>query len=215
MQQAATQSQAAFSIFGEGGEIRRIPADVDHFALFGLPRKLDLDGAELEAKYYELSRRLHPDFFMNAPVAERVRSLDASARLNGAYKTLKDPVRRAVYLVELVSGKLKENDSKPPAGLFEQIIEAQEAAAELRCCDEGGEAEALRRRLQAARDCFEALREGQRAALGELGRQWDRAVDAGGPAPPETIKKLRSILSLRNYIENTLRNLREALEAAS
>jgi len=206
--------QKEFALFGEGGEIRRIPAEVSHFGLFGLPPKPGLDERALEARYYELSRRLHPDFFMNAPVGERIRSLEASARLNEAYKILKNPVQRAVYLVELASGKLAENDVRPPAGLLEQILEAQEAAAELRCGCGGEEAEDLRGRIGAARECFEALRGGQRKALQDLGAQWDRAVDEGRPVPPEVVQKMRSILSQRNYIENTLRSLREALEAA-
>lgn len=205
----------AFSLFGEGGGIRRIPAEVSHFALFGLPPKVTLDERELEAKYHALSRRLHPDFFMNAPVGERLRSLEASARLNEAYKTLKSPIQRAVYLVELAGGRLAENDARPPAGLLEEILEAQEAAAELRCCGEEEEAAALRGRIGAARGCFEALRDGQRKALQDLGAQWDRAVDEGKPVPPEVVQTMRSILSQRNYIENILRSLREALEAAS
>ncbi|MBI4252404.1 MAG: Fe-S protein assembly co-chaperone HscB [Candidatus Tectomicrobia bacterium] len=203
-----------FALFGEGGGIRRIPPEVSHFGLFGLPPKVSLDERALEAKYYALSRRLHPDFFMAAPVGERIRSLEASARLNEAYKTLKSPVRRAVYLVELASGRLAENDARPPAGLLEQILEAQEAAAELRCGCGGEEAGELRGRIGAARECFEALRSGQRKALEDLGAQWDRAVDEGRPVPPEALQKMRSILSQRNYIENILRSLREALEAA-
>ena len=207
--------QKEFALFGEDGGIRRIPPGVSHFGLFGLPPKVGLDAGELEAKYHRLSRRLHPDFFMNAPVGERIRSLEASARLNEAYKTLKSPVQRAVYLVELASGKLAENDVRPPAALLEQILEAQEAASELRCGCGGEEAEDLRGRIGAARECFEALRGGQRKALQDLGAQWDRAVDEGRPVPPGVVQKMRSILSQRNYIENILRSLREALEAAS
>ncbi|MEK6711336.1 MAG: Fe-S protein assembly co-chaperone HscB [Nitrospinota bacterium] len=214
MNQAAVLESGDFALFGEKGEIRRIPAEVSHFALFGLPPKLSLDERGLEARYYELSRRLHPDFFMNAPAGERIRSLEASARLNQAYHTLRSFTQRAVYLVELVSGKLAENDARPPAELLEQILEAQEAAAELRCGCGGEEAGELRGRIQAARECFEALREGQRRALQGLGAQWDRAVDEGRPVPAEALRRMRAILSQRNYLENILRSLREALEAA-
>ncbi|MEE9241479.1 MAG: hypothetical protein V3U53_09870, partial [bacterium] len=62
MSQAGTKNPSAFSIFGDDGEIRPIPAEVDHFAFFSLLRKMSLDEAALEARYYELSRKLHPDF---------------------------------------------------------------------------------------------------------------------------------------------------------
>jgi hypothetical protein len=48
--------------------------------------------------------------------------------------------------------------------------------------------------------------------LGALGARWDEAVDAGEEPPAEVIDKLRSILGLRNYIENILRNVDRALE---
>jgi molecular chaperone HscB len=213
MDQTETKNNAIFSLFGENGEIHPIPAGLDHFAFFGLPRKMVIDGAALETRYYDLSRKLHPDFFMNAPASKRILSLEASARLNGAYKTLKDPIIRAVYLVELESGKLEENDSRPPVDLLEEIFEAQEAADEYKCCeDDAEEARNIRLRLVAAKECFDAQRAGQRAALEDLGERWDRAVDAGDEPPAEVIDKLRSVLGIRNYIDNILRSVNQALE---
>ncbi len=207
--------KTAFSIFDESGEICPIPAETDYFAFFSMPRKMELDEFDLESRYFKLSRKLHPDFFMNAPASKRILSLEASARLNEAYKTLKDPIQRAVYLVELESGKLQENDSTPPADMLEEILEAQEAVVDFKCCEEEEQAESLLRNLEAAKECFEAQRSGQRAALKDLGERWDRAVEAGEPPPAEVVQKLRSILGLRNYIDNILRSVQNALEMAS
>lgn len=210
-----TEKDAHFSIFDESGEISPIPAETDHFSFFSLPRKMELDESLLESIYFELSRKLHPDFFMDAPTSKRILSLEASARLNEAYKTLKDPISRAVYLVELESGKLKENDSTPPAEMLEEILEVQEAVDDFKCCEGEEEAEGLLRNLQAAKECFEAQRSGQREALKRLGERWDMAVDAGERPPDEVVQKLRSILGLRNYIDNILRSVQNALETAS
>ncbi len=216
MSQAGAKDPKVFSVFDGNGEIQLIPASVDHCAFFGLPRKMEVDEASLEARFYELSRKLHPDFFMNAPASKKILSLEASARLNSAYKTLKDPIGRAVYLVELESGKLQENESKPPMELLEEIFKAQEAAADYKCCEnDAEEAENLRANLVAAKECFEAQQTGQRAALKDLGARWDKAVDAGEDPPGEVIDKLRSVLGLRNYIENILRSVNQALEEAS
>ncbi len=201
-----------FSVFSEDGDIEAIPAEVDHFALLGFRRKFRVDAETLEAKFYELNRKLHPDFFMDAPVAVRIRSLDATARINEAYQTLKDPVARVVYLVQLESGRLEENERRPPPELFEEVFEAQEAAAEFQCCMDDEEAESLRGRLNAAMECFSALRDGQRTALDKLGAAWDEAVERDEPAPPDVVRKMRSILGQRNYIENTLTSLKRALE---
>ncbi len=201
-----------FSIFDEDGEIEAVPAEVDHFALLGVRRRFKADAEALETRFYELNRRLHPDFFMDAPAAVRIRSLDATARINEAYQALKDPIARAIYLVQLESGKLDENERRPPPELFEEIFEAQEAAEEFQGCVDEEEAENLRERLNAAMGCFSALRDGQRTALDRLGAAWDEAVDRGEPAPPDIVGKMRSILGQRNYIENTLTSLRRALE---
>ena len=48
---------------------------MNHFEVFGLPRKLGIDTVELQRKFYELSRRWHPDFHQAAPPAEQARAL--------------------------------------------------------------------------------------------------------------------------------------------
>ena len=203
----ATKSEA-FSIFGEDGGIEAIPAEIDHFALLGLDRKFGVDAGALESTFYRLNRKLHPDFFMDAPAAVRIRSLEATARVNAAYQTLRDPAARAAYLVELESGALEENDAKPPPELFEEIFEAQETAQEFRRRpDEEG-----RERLSDARECFLAFRHGQRSALDGLGAAWDEAADRDAPAASEILRKMRAILGNRKYVENTIKSLNDALE---
>ncbi len=201
-----------FSVFNEEGEIETIPAGVDHFALLGLERRCGIDAEALESEFYELNRKLHPDFFMNAPASVRIRSLDATARINEAYRILKDPVARVVYLVQIESGKLAENERTPPPELFEAIFEAQEAVEEFQCCMDEEEAESLRERLNAAMGCFSALRDGQHAALEKLGTAWDKALEKDESVPTDVVKKMRSVLGQRNYIENTLASLKRTLE---
>ena len=73
----------------------------DYFEIFGLPRSLDLSLDDLQARFYALSRELHPDRFMRKPEAERQQALDMSSALNDAYRTFKDPIKRAQYLLAL------------------------------------------------------------------------------------------------------------------
>ena len=203
----ATKSEA-FSIFGEDGGIEAIPVEIDHFALLGIERKFGVDAGALESTFYRLNRKLHPDFFMGATAAVRIRSLEATARVNAAYQTLRDPAARAAYLVELESGALEENDAKPPPELFEEIFEAQETAEEFRRRpDEEG-----RERLNDARECFLAFRHGQRSALDGLGAAWDEAAAKDAPAASEIMRKMRVILGNRKYVENTIKSLNDALE---
>jgi molecular chaperone HscB len=73
----------------------------DRFATLGLPRAYDLDESALEERYRSLSRKLHPDRFARASPRERRFSLEQTTLLNDAYRTLKDPARRAEHLLEL------------------------------------------------------------------------------------------------------------------
>src|SRR2546427_3207619 len=126
---------------------------MDHFEVFGLPRRLAIDTAELQRKFYELSRRHHPDFHQTAPPEEQARALEASARLNAAYRALRDPILRVGYLVRLEEGRdTKEGaPGKPsaPPELLEEMFEIQEALAEAKA---GGLDEAGRAALVVQRD---------------------------------------------------------------
>ncbi|PYO21384.1 MAG: Fe-S protein assembly co-chaperone HscB [Candidatus Rokuibacteriota bacterium] len=73
----------------------------DYFEVFGLPRKLAVDSAELQRRFYALAREHHPDFHQAAPAEERARIEATSALVNAAYRTLRDPIARVEYLVRL------------------------------------------------------------------------------------------------------------------
>ncbi len=74
---------------------------MDHFARLGLPAALELELASLDRAYFALQRQWHPDRFVAKPPQERARASVEAAALNDAYRTLKDPLSRAVYLAAL------------------------------------------------------------------------------------------------------------------
>src|SRR5947208_7485658 len=95
----------------------------DYFAFMGLPRQLNLDPTDLERRFRSLSRQFHPDFFYNATTAERRASLERSSYLNDAYRTLRDPVTRLQYLLQIeglaAAGPAEATKQVPPARLEE------------------------------------------------------------------------------------------------
>ncbi len=95
----------------------------NHFQLFGLPTRFGIDAAALEARYHELQREVHPDRFAAAPEAERRVSMQLATRVNEAYQTLKSPLRRAVYILQLrgVDPKFETNTAMPAEFLMEQM----------------------------------------------------------------------------------------------
>jgi molecular chaperone HscB len=190
----------------------------DYFSFLGLPRKLTLDVAEIERNFRALSRQFHPDYFYNAPPAERRASLERSSYLNDAYRTLKQPISRIAYLLELEGfGSAGPDQGKqvPPA-LLEEVFalnEELDAVRELRA--EGAPAAELRARIERAREPIEVKRAAHEEQLQTLSAQWDALVDsgAGADARREVLAALRERMLERNYITNLLAGIERELTA--
>jgi molecular chaperone HscB len=104
---------------------------LDHFARFGLEPRWQLDRNLLEDRYLERSRVVHPDRHANADAATRRAALEHSAALNEGYAVLRDPVRRAEYLVKLGGIDLDSSDPKtgaphPDQAFLIEMIERRE-----------------------------------------------------------------------------------------
>jgi len=103
----------------------------NYFDLFGLPVRFEFDPATLDAAYRALQREVHPDRFASAGDAERRLALQSSARVNEAYRALKDPVARARYLLSLQgAGVDDETDTALPAEFLERQLERREAVSD-------------------------------------------------------------------------------------
>jgi molecular chaperone HscB len=103
----------------------------NHFALFDLPERFRLDGAALDAAYRRLQSEVHPDRFAHGTDADRRLALQASARVNEAYRALREPVTRAEYLLSLHGiDPRDETDTKLPLEFLERQLERREQAAE-------------------------------------------------------------------------------------
>jgi molecular chaperone HscB len=196
----------------ECGRLQGFSAGSDHWTVLGLERQLGLDRADLERRYHDLNRRLHPDFFRLRSPEEQAISLEASAAVNAAYRALRGPVSRVEYLLELEGmGLGTAGQAKPPADLFEEIIELQEARMELQTADPD-EALALRARLEGAREELTARQSGTETELTACFPEWDAGDDA---ARRRVLGRMRDILATRAYLRTVLRDLGAALDVQS
>jgi molecular chaperone HscB len=82
-------------------KIQPVGRGEDYFSLLGLAREFQIDVSDLERRFRERSRVLHPDRFARAEARERRLSLERATRLNDAYRYLKDWRLRAGYLLKL------------------------------------------------------------------------------------------------------------------
>lgn len=100
---------------------------MNYFDIFDIPVQLKVNPAELIGKYFELSRKFHPDFFINEPEEKQQEALEKTALLNKALKTFQQPDETIRYVLQLKG--LMDDDEKyqlPPVFLM-QVMEINES----------------------------------------------------------------------------------------
>jgi molecular chaperone HscB len=155
--------------------------------------KYAVDPARLELGYRELQSQVHPDRFAAATEAERRVAMQWATRANEAFRTLRDPVHRARYLLSLKGYDTGEetNTAMPPDFLMQQM-EWREAVADARRAHDAPVLQRLRAELDAAR----------REMLALLERALD--ADANFDAGCSLVRKLRFLEKLDEDIEEAL-----------
>src|SRR5438128_9176274 len=122
----------------------------NYFELFGLPQRFGCDPGSLENAYRRLQTEVHPDRFASGSDQEKRLALQSSARVNEAYRALKDPVSRAQYLLSLNGiDALSETDTQLPLEFLEGQLERREAIAEAAEQRDSGALDALQRDIRA------------------------------------------------------------------
>jgi molecular chaperone HscB len=168
-----------------------------HFERLGLPCRFAIDPTELERNYLARSRETHPDFH------EQTRtSLELAASLNDAYSVLKQPFRRAEYLLELEGGPTAAEHKEMSPTFLEEMLDLRMAIEDLR---EAGDPDspqglAMERQLVARRESL----------LAELTRHFAQyeglSPDASGRQG--VLVQIRRVLNAAKYIQGLLRDLR-------
>lgn len=111
-----------------------------HFSLLNISPTFDIDITMLESEYFKAQRQYHPDRFVGKSPEEKMAALQKSIDINEAYGTLKNPLRRAQYLLQL-QGIIVGTDAdniKPSHELLAEIIELREQLAENKSVDQLG-----------------------------------------------------------------------------
>ncbi len=95
---------------------------MDYFELFNLPTSLIVDKATIKKRYFELSRKFHPDFHSQTSEDEQAESLEKSAMLNKALNTLSNAEETMKYVL-IQKGILEEEEKYqlPPDFLMDMM----------------------------------------------------------------------------------------------
>ena len=143
---------------------------MDPFATLGLPRRYEVDPHELEARYRELQRALHPDRHASESPAQRRIALTKAVEVNEAYRALRDDLARgeALLALERGAGGAGERLQESPEFLME-MMERREALGEARAARDAAKVRAMAEAIVALQD----------SARGELVAAFARGGDGG------------------------------------
>jgi molecular chaperone HscB len=176
-----------------------------YFAFFGIEERLALDITDLQKRFYDLSRKLHPDRYGRKSSTERELSEEATSILNDAWRTLRDPVKRAGYVLAQHGMDIGEQRSKNvPPELLEEVFELNMALEEMREGDQSA-----RPQLEEARQRFAGMLEETGRQLETEFRRYDETRDDG------VLQAIRGILNRRRYIQNLVDEVEKELSGSA
>lgn len=169
-----------------------LPPDdaADAFAVLGLPRRFALDLADAEARFKKAARDCHPDRFVKADARARKAAFGRSVQLNEAWRTVREPGRRAQYLLALGGIDMADDAQAKryaPQELLMEVLELRSALGEAREAGDDATVTRMAAEVGARAD----------AALGAIGR----ALDAEPPALETAARELAALRYWQRFLE--------------
>lgn len=109
---------------------------MNYFELYELPVSLRPDKNAVKQKFYELSRKYHPDFFSNAHPDEQAEALERSSGVNKAFKIFNNNDETIKYVLQLKGLLQEEEKYQLPPDFLMEMMDINEQAAEADSADE-------------------------------------------------------------------------------
>jgi len=162
-----------------------------YFEVFGLKPLLELNENILRSKFYDLSKKTHPDSFVLSHSANQIHATRWSTLINRAYQTLKSPFSRAEYLLELFA------DTSPiqrslPTELAESYFELQDMLT----TGQGKQA------LESFIHQLDKEEEGCQKEWALLADEWSQS-----DTPQVLVSRLRSCVDKHKYLASLRQNI--------
>ena len=104
---------------------------MNYFELYDLQPSFQIDNALVKKKFYELSKRYHPDFYVNESVEKQAEILELSTLNNKAYQVLSDPLKRIEYILSLYDLLAEGDKYVLPQDFLMDMMDVNEALMEM------------------------------------------------------------------------------------
>ena len=99
---------------------------MNYFELFEIPVQLKVDPAPLHKKFFAMSRKYHPDYYVNDKPEVQTEMLQRSAALNKAYKTFQNPDETIKYVLREKGLLVEEEKYELPPDFLMKVLEINE-----------------------------------------------------------------------------------------
>ncbi|KAH7657875.1 Co-chaperone Hsc20 protein [Dioscorea alata] len=110
--------------------VQPMDPSVDYFQIFGLERTYEIKDNNLEGKYKDWQKKLHPDLVHSKSEKERAFAAEQSARVIDAYRTISKPLSRALYMLQLEGLNVDEEKTLTDPDVLSEMMEIREAVEE-------------------------------------------------------------------------------------
>jgi molecular chaperone HscB len=122
---------------------------MNYFEFYELPVSFNVDKTLVKRKFYELSKKYHPDFYVNDADEKQAEILELSTINNKAFQVLSNPGKRIAYILEL-HGLLVEGEKyQLPQAFLMEMMEVNEALMELEFDEGEGDSDEILEQVEA------------------------------------------------------------------
>lgn len=122
---------------------------MNYFEFYEMPVSFNPDQQRIKQKFYELSKKYHPDFYINESDEKQNEVLELSTLNNKAFQVLKDDQKRLAYVLNLFEQLVEGENYQLPQSFLLEMMEVNEALMELEFEADNSKLEALKREVLA------------------------------------------------------------------
>ena len=160
----------------------------NYFDFYGIPESFEPDETLIKRKFYELSKKYHPDFYVNEDEAAQDRVLELATLNNEAYKVLSDPGKRIAYILGS-KGMIAEGDKYTlPQDFLMEMMDVNEALMDLQMEPDAERLEQVKRDIAKIDAALQAEMKEHTAAY------------SSAPEPRKVLEAIRDIWYRQRYL---------------
>lgn len=176
----------------------------DYFGFYGLPLSFNPDLAVVKQQFYALSKKYHPDFYINESQEKQAEVLEMSTLNNKAYQVLTDPQKRLHYILAL-KGFLQEGENYVlPQSFLMEMMDVNEALMDLQFDPDPEKLASLKTEV-------EGIAQGIANDISKQGAAFD-ALDVAGQE--EALSVIKDLYYRNKYLIRIRESIDKAVEAS-